>query len=113
MKTPMQDDPNSARARATATAAGPIAAAAVSAVKAVSLAFLLCMVGTAHAAGHDDAVAWSRSDTEAFTRARAEQRFVLLYLEAVWCHWCHVMDEKTYGDAAIRRESAADCVQLR
>ena len=24
--------------------------------------------------------------------------FVLLDLEAVWCHWCHVMDATTYRD---------------
>ncbi|HJT98242.1 MAG TPA: DUF255 domain-containing protein, partial [Rhodanobacteraceae bacterium] len=48
------------------------------------------------AAGHGDArIAWLRDDTAAFARAKDEHRFVLLYLEAVWCHWCHVMDEKT------------------
>ena len=58
-------------------------------------------------------IAWLRSDTEAFAQARAQHRFVLLYLEAVWCHWCHVMDEKTYGDEAIRAEIAAHYVPLR
>ena len=28
-------------------------------------------------------------------------KFVLLDLEAVWCHWCHVMDETTYRDPAV------------
>ena len=56
---------------------------------------------------------WLRSDQAAFSRARSEHRFVLLYLEAVWCHWCHVMDEKTYGDAAVRAEIAAHYVPLR
>ncbi len=63
--------------------------------------------------GHSQHIEWSRSDKDAFARARAEHRFVLLYLEAVWCHWCHVMDEKTYGDAAIQGEIAAHYVPLR
>jgi len=58
-------------------------------------------------------IAWLRSDTDAFKQAREQHRFVLLYLEAVWCHWCHVMDEKTYGDAAVRGEIDAHYVPLR
>src|SRR5579864_6371740 len=37
-----------------------------------------------------------------FTEAAREHRFVLLDLHAVWCHWCHVMDEKTYTDPTVR-----------
>jgi uncharacterized protein len=59
------------------------------------------------------AIVWLRSDTDAFDQARAQHRFVLLYLEAVWCHWCHVMDEQTYGDGAVRAEIAAHYVPLR
>src|SRR4051812_37067939 len=58
-------------------------------------------------------VVWLRSDTDAFAQAREQHRFVLLYLEAVWCHWCHVMDEKSYGDAAIRAEVDAHYIPLR
>ncbi|HEX6832574.1 MAG TPA: DUF255 domain-containing protein [Rudaea sp.] len=65
------------------------------------------------ARAHDDAIGWLRSDTDAFARAREQHRFVILYLEAVWCHWCHVMDEKTYGDAAVQAEIAAHYVPLR
>jgi uncharacterized protein YyaL (SSP411 family) len=61
----------------------------------------------------DDGIVWLRSDTDAFAQARAQHRFVLLYLEAVWCHWCHVMDEQTYGDAGVRAEIAAHYVPLR
>lgn len=60
-----------------------------------------------------ETIRWQRSDTAAFAQARAQHRFVILYLEAVWCHWCHVMDEKTYGDAAVRAEIAAHYVPLR
>jgi uncharacterized protein len=37
-----------------------------------------------------------------FTQAAKDQRFVILDLHAVWCHWCHVMDEKTYGDPQVQ-----------
>jgi uncharacterized protein len=42
--------------------------------------------------------AWSPA---AFSRARQEKRFVLLDLGAVWCHWCHVMEETTYRDPKV------------
>ena len=41
---------------------------------------------------------WSES---IFKKATSEHRFVLLDLEAVWCHWCHVMDEITYRDPKV------------
>jgi uncharacterized protein len=36
-----------------------------------------------------------------FSQAKREQKFVLLDLEAVWCHWCHVMDITTYRDSKV------------
>src|ERR1700685_3856722 len=46
--------------------------------------------------------AWQTHCSDAlFTRAAHEHRFVLLDLEAVWCHWCHVMDETTYANPAV------------
>jgi len=59
------------------------------------------------------AIHWLRSDTDAFARAKADHKFVILYLEAVWCHWCHVMDEKSYGNPAVRAEILAHYVPLR
>jgi uncharacterized protein YyaL (SSP411 family) len=49
------------------------------------------------------AIAWQSWTPDLFDRARREHRFVLLDLEAVWCHWCHVMDETTYADADVVR----------
>ena len=42
-----------------------------------------------------DGPKWSEWSDDLFTRAQAEQRFVILDLEAVWCHWCHVMEKTT------------------
>jgi len=46
-------------------------------------------------------VQWEGWKPEVFERARREKRFVLLEMEAVWCHWCHVMEETTYKDPAV------------
>ena len=44
---------------------------------------------------------WQPRSDKAFSDAKRENRFVLLDLEAVWCHWCHVMDANTYSDPAV------------
>jgi uncharacterized protein YyaL (SSP411 family) len=43
-------------------------------------------------------VRWHAWGEEAFTRARAEDKPILLDIGAVWCHWCHVMDRESYED---------------
>lgn len=45
---------------------------------------------------------WQRSWSERlFEQARNENKFILLDLEAVWCHWCHVMEQTTYRDERV------------
>ena len=44
---------------------------------------------------------WNDWSDDLFTRAAAEKRFVILDLEAVWCHWCHVMEKTTYADPEV------------
>jgi uncharacterized protein len=46
-------------------------------------------------------VKWNGWDNDLFARATAEKRFVILDLEAVWCHWCHVMEKTTYADPEV------------
>jgi uncharacterized protein YyaL (SSP411 family) len=46
-------------------------------------------------------VRWESWSDDVFERARREKRFVVLDLEAVWCHWCHVMEETTYSDPRV------------
>jgi uncharacterized protein len=41
---------------------------------------------------------WSKAVME---EARKKNRLIVLSLSAVWCHWCHVMDETTYSDDAV------------
>lgn len=46
-------------------------------------------------------VSWNQWDDAIFDRAKKENKFVILDLEAVWCHWCHVMDHDTYRDKRV------------
>jgi len=44
---------------------------------------------------------WQPWGEKAFKRAAVEDKPVLLSISAVWCHWCHVMDETSYSDTAV------------
>jgi len=46
-------------------------------------------------------VSWHQWGEEAFAKATAEDKPILLDIGAVWCHWCHVMDRESYEDAAL------------
>jgi len=46
-------------------------------------------------------IQWQPWSDSVFQQARAQHKLVLLDLEAVWCHWCHVMDTVTYADPAV------------
>ncbi|HEV2213948.1 MAG TPA: thioredoxin domain-containing protein [Terracidiphilus sp.] len=48
-------------------------------------------------------VQWHAWSAEAFERAQAENKPILLDIGAVWCHWCHVMDRESYEDPEIAR----------
>ncbi|MEO5917003.1 MAG: DUF255 domain-containing protein [Luteolibacter sp.] len=49
-----------------------------------------------------EGIAWRNFDAATFPDAQAGKKLVFLDLEAVWCHWCHVMDAKTYSDPEVR-----------
>ncbi|GAC1505092.1 MAG: thioredoxin domain-containing protein [Candidatus Dormibacteraceae bacterium] len=44
---------------------------------------------------------WHPWSEAAFTEAKQAGRPILLSISAVWCHWCHVMDETTYSHPGI------------
>jgi uncharacterized protein YyaL (SSP411 family) len=55
------------------------------------------------AQGNAAPISWqSRWSDAVFAQAAKEHRFVILDLHAVWCHWCHVMDDKTYSDPKVQ-----------
>jgi uncharacterized protein YyaL (SSP411 family) len=59
----------------------------------------LALAGSLSSAG----VPWEPWSDQAFSRARAEKKLVLLDVGAEWCHWCHVMDDTTYREPAVLR----------
>jgi len=44
---------------------------------------------------------WREWGEGAFAEAAKSDKLILLDISAVWCHWCHVMDETSYSDHAI------------
>jgi len=48
-------------------------------------------------------VKWHPWGEEAFARAQAEDKPILLDIGAVWCHWCHVMDRESYEDVEVAK----------
>ena len=48
-------------------------------------------------------IPWRTWGEAAFLEAAAQNRPILLSISAVWCHWCHVMDETTYSDPEVQR----------
>jgi hypothetical protein len=76
----------------------------------IVLSTALCAAGVAAAA---PAIEWQPWSESVFERARNENRFVLLDLEAVWCHWCHVMDQETCGDPEVRELIAQHYIAIR
>ena len=56
---------------------------------------------------------WFPWGQEAFSKAQAENKPVLLSISAVWCYWCHVMDETTYSDPDVARLLADKFISIR
>ena len=58
-------------------------------------------------------IGWREWGTDAFNAARAEDKPILLGISAVWCHWCHVMDETTYSDQGVIDLINRDYIAIR
>jgi uncharacterized protein YyaL (SSP411 family) len=58
-------------------------------------------------------IPWEPWGAAAFARAEREAKPILLAISAVWCHWCHVMDETTYSDSGVIASIAERFVPVR
>ena len=56
---------------------------------------------------------WHPWSATAFEEAKESGRPILLSISAVWCHWCHVMDETTYSHPGIIDLINRDYVPIR
>ncbi len=59
------------------------------------------MVGDSPVKGRAEGILWRSWDDDSFALAQAEDKPALLSISAVWCHWCHVMDDTTYSDPEL------------
>ncbi|MGB7844790.1 MAG: thioredoxin domain-containing protein [Candidatus Acidiferrum sp.] len=48
-------------------------------------------------------ICWHEWGEDAFSRAKSEDKPVLLDIGAVWCHWCHVIDRESYENPEIAK----------
>ena len=46
---------------------------------------------------------WQPWGEAALAKAQEQDKPVLMAISAVWCYWCHVMDETTYSDPDVSR----------
>ncbi|MCB0323427.1 MAG: thioredoxin domain-containing protein [Bdellovibrionales bacterium] len=79
----------------------------------VLVGFMLFHSSSAFANTDSTAVAWQPWSSTVFAEAKAEGKLVLLDLEAVWCHWCHVMDRETYSDRQVASYLAKHFIAVR
>lgn len=46
-------------------------------------------------------ISWQSFNSETLKLAKQQNKYIVLHLAANWCHWCHVMEEKTYKNPKI------------
>ncbi|MBI2323830.1 MAG: thioredoxin domain-containing protein [Chloroflexi bacterium] len=56
---------------------------------------------------------WREWGPDAFRQAKEQDKPILLGISAVWCHWCHVMDETSYSDDEVIRLANERYVPIR
>ncbi|MCK6450744.1 MAG: DUF255 domain-containing protein [Alphaproteobacteria bacterium] len=77
------------------------------------IALAIAFGGAPARAAGTGTVAWRDFSDAVFEEAKRENRFVVLYLKAVWCHWCHVMEGTTYKDADVLDIMAKHYIPVR
>ena len=58
-------------------------------------------------------IAWWDWEEETFRLAKELDVPILLSISAVWCHWCHVMDETSYANPEVAALINADFIPIR
>jgi uncharacterized protein YyaL (SSP411 family) len=77
----------------------------------LALILLVAVAGTGRAEA--PSLAWQKWDPALFERAQREDKYILLHMAAVWCHWCHVMESTTYRDPVIQQRIAEKFIAVR
>ena len=50
---------------------------------------------------YSQGILWKSFTPQTLELAKKEKKPILLHLAANWCHWCHVMEEKTYQNPKV------------
>ena len=74
---------------------------------------VLVLILLAGAARAETTLPWQKWSPALFDRAAREDKYILLHMAAVWCHWCHVMEGTTYRDPAIQKAILARFIPVR
>ena len=58
-------------------------------------------------------IVWLPWNSESLQKAKQVDKPILLDISAVWCHWCHVMDEKTYSNTTVTKLISEKFIPIR
>ena len=61
----------------------------------------------------DNPVDWYEWGTEALTRAKNENKPLIISVGYASCHWCHVMEEESFMDTAVARMMNENFVSIK
>ncbi len=61
----------------------------------------------------DNPVDWFEWGPEAFQKAKAENKPLLISIGYAACHWCHVMEEESFMDTAVSRYMNENFVSIK
>ncbi|GLS45815.1 DUF255 domain-containing protein [Methylobacterium brachythecii] len=81
--------------------------------KVLAAAVLIAGIMLGGPASAAEPIQWTGWSADLFARAKAQNRLVILDLEAVWCHWCHVMEQKTYANETVSGLISAKFIAVR
>jgi uncharacterized protein YyaL (SSP411 family) len=59
------------------------------------------------------AIRWQPWSPTTLALARSLNRPIMIDIGAVWCHWCHVMDETTYSDPTVATALNSEFVPVK
>src|SRR5271163_470965 len=59
------------------------------------------------------AIRWQPWSPQTLALARSLNRPIMIDIGAVWCHWCHVMDETTYADPEVAAALNSEFVPVK
>lgn len=83
-------------------------------IQQVSLLFiLLSSLILPVSAAENSTITWREWNPQVFSEAKDSGKHIILNVEAVWCHWCHVMDQETYSNPQVGAAIGKDFIAIK